>query len=373
MRPIKTMVEVVGVVTLFAVQLMAQSGQTVSIAAHRGTKKVSVGQRLDALARAQVWKPPAVPVSKARLAPEPGQPPVIECKFKITELGGTASKFDCVLDTGEQIRVKYGRTLEIPSEVAATRLLRSLGFGADSVTLVERVRCHGCPSAPFMTMKAVDLTQTETVFKKLVDYGDHKDFEWVAVEQKHHGRAIETDSAEGWAFFELIGVDAGKGGAPRAHVDALRLMAVFLAHWDNKSENQRLVCVDSDSPDDGTCQKPFAMLQDVGAAFGPTRVDLKRWEQAPIWVNRGTCTVSMETLPDRGGTFAPVTITDAGRRLLASLLGQLRDQQLTDLFTWARFHRLKPFIPSRQHTVAEWVGVFKRKVREISEGPACPQ
>ena len=291
-----------------------------------------MGERLDALARAQVWRPPDVPVPQARLAPDPGQPRVIECKFKITELGGTASKFDCVLDTGEQIRVRYGRTLEIPSEVAATRLLHSLGFGADTVTLVERVRCHGCPSAPFMTMKAVDLTQTETLFKKVVDYGAHKDFEWVAVEKKHHGRAIEADTVEGWAFFELEGVESVKGGAPRAHVDALRLMAMFLGHWDNKNENQRLVCLDIDSPD-GTCQKPFAMLQDVGAAFGPKRVDLKGWEQAPIWANRGTCTVSMETLPNRGATFSPVAVTDAGRRLLASLLGQLRDQQLTDLFT----------------------------------------
>ena len=30
----------------------------------------------------------------------------------------------------------------------------------------------------------------------------------------------------------------------RADLDALRLLARVLAHWDNKSENQRLVCLD---------------------------------------------------------------------------------------------------------------------------------
>ena len=82
-------------------------------------------------------------------------------------------------------------------------------------------------------------------------------------------------------------MDAAKGGAPRAHVDALRLLSVFLAHWDNKSENQRLVCLsEKDWPDGGTCRAPLAMLQDIGAAFGPKKVDLEGWTKAPIWANR---------------------------------------------------------------------------------------
>ena len=56
----------------------------------------------------------------------------------------------------------------------------------------------------------------------------------------------------------------------------------------------------------------------------------------------------METLPSGGATFAPVTITEGGRRLLASLLGQLSDRQLTDLFTGARFDKLKTFFPLEQ-------------------------
>ena len=63
-------------------------------------------------------------------------------------------------------------------------------------------------------------------------------------------------------------------------------MAVFLAHWDNKSENQRLVCLSEDDSPDGRCQKPFAMLQDVGSSFGPPKIDLKTWEGSAIWANR---------------------------------------------------------------------------------------
>ena len=364
---------VLGLVVIGGVHLTAQAVQPSPQGVGRVSKSVSAEARLDALSRAHVWKAPDVPVSEVRMAGHPAPPPFISCKFKISELGGTAPKFDCVLDNGDEIRVKYGRTPEIPSEVAAARLLRSLGFGADEVMLVPRLRCHGCPAMPFITMKAVDLTETAPVYEKVVDYNTHKDFEWVAVERKHAGRAIATDQVKGWAFHELDHVDERKGGAPRAHIDALRLMAVFLAHWDNKSENQRLVCLSEDDSPDGRCQKPFAMLQDVGSSFGPPKIDLKTWEGSAIWANRQRCAVSMESFPAGGATFAPVTITDGGRRLLASLLGQLTDRQLADLFTAARFDKLKGFIPSRQDSVADWVRVFKSKVRAISDGPACPQ
>jgi hypothetical protein len=366
-------VVVIGV-SVTAGHLTAQSGKSATHGTSRVTKSVSARERRDALSRAQVWSAPSVPVSQARLGGDPAQPAFITCKFRITELGGTAPKFDCVLDEGEQIRVKYGRTAEIHSEAAAARLLGALGFGADHVMLVERLRCHGCPAAPFGTLKAVDLTQTAAVYEKLVDYSEHKDFEWVAVERKHPGVAITADETKGWAFFELEAVDAKKGGAPREHLDALRLMAVFLAHWDNKSENQRLVCLsDHDPAKIGACRRPFAMMQDVGSVFGPKRVDLEAWERAPIWSDRRACVVSMESLPAGGATFAPVAITEAGRRLLASLLGQLSDQQLTDLFTAARFDKLKGFFPSRADAIADWVRVFKLKVREISVGAPCPR
>jgi hypothetical protein len=373
--PLVKLAIIAGAAGILAAVLMTQAARSEAPAARpvtKATKTVSAEARLDALARAQVWRAPAVPVGRAHLAPP--QPSELSCKFQITDLGGTAQKFDCVLDNGEQIRVKYGNTPEIPSEVAASRLLHALGFSADEVMLVERVRCYGCPSEPFVTLKAVDMTDTDALYKKFVNYDDHKDFEWVAVEKKHEGRPIGTDDLKGWAFFELDTIDAAKGGAPRAHVDALRLLAVFLAHWDNKSENQRLVCLSEPGRPDDACARPLAMIHDIGGAFGPRKVDLEGWKSAAIWDDRAGCVTSMAALPYEGATFRPVRISEAGRRHLAGLLEPLSDQQILDLFTGARFDRATGLLKTGAPAAAtEWVAAFKDKVRAISEGPSCPQ
>ena len=344
--------------------------------AHRPakSKKVSDAERLDALSRARVWQQPQQPISQARLSSAPDQPSAINCTFLITEVGGTAPKFDCQLENGERLRVKYGRSPEIPSEVAAARLLSALGFGADEVTLVEKLRCYGCPAEPFITMRTLGLAGAHDLYGKVMNTGSYKDFEWVAVERKHWGRGIETETVEGWAFFELDLIDPTKGGAPRAHVDALRLLAVLLAHWDNKSENQRLVCLsEKDWPDGGKCSRPLAMLHDLGGGFGPRKVDLEEWEKAPIWGDRAGCTATMDSLPYQGATFRPVKITEAGRQHLGSLLTQLSDEQLTALFGGARFDQSKGMIGFKATPVPEWVRVFKQKVRQVTDGPGCPQ
>src|SRR5206468_2484471 len=55
---------------------------------------------------------------------------VRECRFLNDPLSGTTAKFNCVLNGGVVIKVKYGRNPEIQGEVAGTRLLRTLGFPA---------------------------------------------------------------------------------------------------------------------------------------------------------------------------------------------------------------------------------------------------
>lgn len=336
------------------------------------SKTVSKEERLDALSRAAVWQQPP-PISKANLDADPKQPRELTCTFEITQLGGTAPKFDCRLADGSRIRVKYGRSPEVHSEVASAKLLHTLGFGADNVMMVERLRCYGCPSEPFMTMKTLGFAGAEKLYGKFMDPKEFKDFEWVSVERKHYGRAIETEEVEGWAFFELDVIDQKKGGAPKAHVDALRLLAVFLSHWDNKSENQRLVCLsEKDWPEGGKCSQPFAMLQDVGAAWGPRKVDLPEWEKAPIWSDRAACKTSMDALPYHGATFSPVTITDAGRRHLGGLLSQLTDQQVEAMFKSARFDQSAGLLGGKGAPISEWVRVFRAKVREITDGAPCP-
>ena len=382
-RAVTVLLTLTGAIAIGAVNLPSQQKPAApeAKAGAKGEKKetkkaktVSPDERVDALARASVWRQPP-PIARARLAVDPRQPKMITCTFEISQLNGTAPKFDCRLPDGDKLRVKYGRTPEIPSEIATTRLLHTLGFGADDMTLYEKVRCYGCPAEPFLTMKTLGFAGAQDLYGKVMNPTAYKDFEWAAVEKKHPGRPIETEDIEGWAFFELDLIDPKKGGAPRAHVDALRLLAVFLSHWDNKSENQRLVCLsEKDWPDEGKCQRPFALMQDVGSAWGPRKVDLEEWSKAPIWSDRASCTTSMDHLPYHGATFKPVKVSDADRRFLGNLLSQLSDDQLRDLFNSARFDHVSGLLGNRKAApIDEWVMAYRSKVADITDGPSCPQ
>ena len=285
-------------------------------------------------------------------------PKLTECRYKPDEVTGTTPKFDCELNNGEKLKVKYSGTKEIPSEIAATRLLHALGFGADRVSRVDKVRCYGCPFQPFHTRSLWELIGATAFMDKRIDYSRHRDFESVSVERNLDGEAIEVGQERGWGFYELKNIDPRKGGATRAEVDALRLMAVFLHHWDNKTANQRLTCPDSKSP---ACEHPLAMIQDVGSDFGPKKADLEKWKSLPVWGNESTCLLTMESMPYDGGTFEEVQITEEGRRLLGDRLKQLTSTQITALFMAAQLDN-----------VPQWVAVFQDKVRQISDRRACP-
>jgi hypothetical protein len=81
----------------------------------------------------------------------------------------------------------------------------------------------------------------------------------------------------------------------------------------------------------------------------------------------------MDSLPYHGATFKPVKITDAGRKHLGGLLSQLSDAQISDLFRSARFDQPTGLVSQKTIPLGEWVRVFKTKVNEINDGPACPQ
>jgi hypothetical protein len=348
--------------------LASQGEQRQPATASKEKVTVSNETRAVLMTRAHVWRHPDVSIDRATFRHLNLEE--VTCHFKVSNLGGTSPKFDCVLDNGEEVRIKYGNGPEVPAEAAATRLLRTLGFGADNITLVRRLRCYGCPEEPFSTLRAVEVIGAEPLFKRVIDDNDYEDFQWVALERKFEARAIETERLEGWSFFELDTVDEQHGGAPRAHIDAMRLISVLLAHWDNKSENQRLVCL-GEASNEHPCDRPFLLLHDVGATFGPTKLDLDAWTQVPVWDDRAQCTVSMRDLPFDGATFGRATITERGRRFIADRLTQLSEAQLTDLFESARFGQKRGFF-APTYDVAAWVRVFKAKVQAISDGPPCP-
>src|SRR6187431_1014524 len=75
---------------------------------------LSADERNEALARAQVWRRPLVPVSEAYLGQDREAPRELDCTFRLNAPSGTTPKFDCVTADGEEIRIKYGVGAEVP-------------------------------------------------------------------------------------------------------------------------------------------------------------------------------------------------------------------------------------------------------------------
>ena len=86
--------------------------------ASKAKTKVSDETRAALIARAQIWREPEVPINRASFRDLNLEEVV--CRFKVSDLGGTTPKFDCVLESGEEIRIKYGNGPEVPAEAAAT-------------------------------------------------------------------------------------------------------------------------------------------------------------------------------------------------------------------------------------------------------------
>jgi hypothetical protein len=299
-----------------------------------------------------------------------------------------------VFPGGEVLKVKYGRNPEIHTEVAATRLLKALGAGADSMYLLNRVRCFGCPKDPEVILSCISSPLEEVrrqctpiygettptgELKIKVDYSQYVDFPLVAVERKWEGRAIQTPDKSGWGFDELDLAQSGQREGARAERDALRLLAAFLNNWDNRADNQRLLCLDDGARmADGGCHLPFAYMHDVGATFGHVgaakaerKLDLPGWREVPVWKDAATCRVEIESPALHGSTFGEATISEAGRAYLSRRLERLTASHIRDLFEGARFAEYTEASgPNRD--VGQWVEAFQEKVRQITSRAPCP-
>ena len=340
---------------------------------------VSAERRTAALRSAQVWREPAMPLAKADLKSNPAgegtfkDTDVVECRLVVKAMGGTTPKFDCLLPGNDTIRVKYGRgNPELHAEVAATRLLAALGFGADRMFVVRTVRCAGCTAFPYESLRCLAEAGTERAcFPSGLDYGKTTDFDFAVIERRLEGRRIEAVADQGWAWYEIDQVAESAGGAPRAHVDAMKLMAMVIVHWDNKAENQRLMCLPGGDQPDGGCTRPLAMMQDLGASFGPRKLDLHNWRSTGVWKNPRTCLISMEQLPWGGATFPEQQLSESGRRFLLDRIEQLSEAQLIGLFEGARVERSEG-ITAEGRQPKMWAAAFLDKVRQIRDAGPCP-
>jgi hypothetical protein len=331
----------------------------------RTLKNLSVNERDAALERATVWQP--IDTRSLDLATGPPLPrpqrigDELTCGFVFPEkpLSGNTPKFLCEVQPGDVVKVKYGeKNGEVYAEIAASRLFWALGFKADRM-YPARVTCQGCPADPFTASRA------DWKLGKPKEVG-HYVFGPAAVERPTPGTAIEVPDFEGWAWPELDKVRPGRGGAPRAHVDALKLLAVFVQHSDSKPEQQDLMCapgrVTRDRAGHERCASPWLVVKDLGTTFGratarnTSKMDLENWSDARIWREGAPCVGDLPR--SLTGSLENPRISEAGRAFLAGRLRLLEDRQIRDLFTTAMAER-------RGGTVDDWVRVFKRKRDEI--------
>jgi hypothetical protein len=345
-------------------------------------ERLTAAQRIEAIRRAQVWAPTDIralnlrdgPPAEGSFAFAVGE--TVTCDHEERELTGNTPKFYCALGKHEAIKheamkVRYGddngKTF---GQVAAGRLFWALGFGADRSYSV-RVVCNGCSPDPWKHRATVPGRTTV--------------FDPAAVERKMDGKNMESSEGPGWKWPELDLVDESQGGAPRAHRDALKLLAVMVQHTDSKPDQQRLLClpggVQKHESVEETCSKPFMMAHDLGNTFGTgnllnadsmSSVNYKKWSATPVWEKDPGCVANLSK--SFTGTLHDPVISEAGRRFLADLLVQLSDQQIHDLFAGAQIERrvLKDEPASQpKPTVDDWVRAFKQKRDEIVSR-TCP-
>ena len=352
----------------FIVVLTVCAGSAFASNALAADKTVSPEVRLAILKHAQIWAPTNVASKNIKAGPRgPGAfapESVVTCDYVDEKLSGNSPKFACELGKADEVKVKYGATNgEVYAGVAATRLLWALGFGADRFYPV-RIVCRNCPA--------------ELPGGTPIDHAVK--FDVAAIERKLVGREIKTAGGEGWAWAELDLVDRTAGGAPRAHRDALKLVAALLQHTDNKPEQQRLVCLDAENAKQkgkrDNCAHPFMYIHDVGLTFGEGHwlnqqdvgsVNLERWARAPVWREGERCVANVHASVT--GSLEHPPISEEGRAFLAGLLAKLSDAQLRDLFEVARFSRrgVDESGHTSNGTVDDWVAAFKKKRAEIAD------
>jgi hypothetical protein len=341
-----------------SILVISAAGACATIGTHAAAKKED--PRKAVIERSRVWSPTEIASKDLKTGPSgPGSfqfHETVTCKYLDKKLSGRSPKFACVIGEDDEVKVKFGgNNGEVYGEVLATRLLWALGFPADRMYPVN-VICKGCPEE----------------FLGIVRANGESRFDPAVIERKIDGKEW---GEKGWSWKELDVID-GERAAPRAHRDALKLLAVFIQHSDSKPEQQRIVCESKAKwPDPSTCDNPFLMISDVGLTFGratrsnanePSGVNLKAWMETPVWKDDEKC---VGNLPKSfTGTLSEPAISEAGRRFLADLLMQLSDRQLADLFEAARVRlrlRSPGAVDSGFATVADWVGAFRAKRDQI--------
>ena len=174
-------------------------------------KHLSREERLALLRHAQVWMSTDVASVDIKAGPQDvkGFPPeaTVPCEYVAKKVVSTP-KFWCEVDAGppaDNVKVKYNeKNGEVYGEVAATRLLWALGFGADRMYPVK-VLCRGCSADPITD-------QHKRPGERL--------FDPAAIERQMPGKLIENAADSGWSWVELSSARSNEWRRPAGHRDA---------------------------------------------------------------------------------------------------------------------------------------------------------
>jgi hypothetical protein len=361
-------------------------------------RPVTAADRREYLAQAVIWQPTDVATMDLRRGPlgavgyEADPPQSMPCRFVEPEEeipGGKSPKFLCERALDQKVvKVKYSRdeldvnrSLDVNGEVygeaLGTRLFWALGFFADR-NFTTKTFCQNCPSGdPFSVYSGAQQSRLAL-----------REFRNTLIEDKLAGKKIEectklaasdpskceqTVEDQGWSWDELV----THSRASRVEIDALRLLAAFVQHADNKAANQRLLCTEVAA--DGRCARSVAFAQDLGTTFGARtlfsydKAKLSAWQGVAVWKDPAKCQANLSI--HASGTLSNPIVTEAARAFLADLLMQLTDAQIEDLFRGSRVDHRDPSITDeaqRNAIIAQWVAAFKDKRAQLVNH-TCPQ
>jgi hypothetical protein len=305
----------------------------------------------------------------------------VECRYVQEVLGGTTNKFHCefirATDANNnpvdiklnKLKVRYD-SIKTFSDVITSRLTWILGFGSDIETPVRKVICYGCSRDPFHQKAPVKGEQT---FTQVSVEASLPGGEGIYVEGTRYSKDEDKDiSAWYWNELKYI-TDSDR----KAQSEALKLYAVFLEHGDSKAIQNNLMCL---TPFDsfGICNDPFLYVQDFGSTLGSGGVsvhplDWKKWSTASVWEDSERCIADLHMNFANGSGLSDPEISEAGRKFLADLLGNLihRESKLRDIFDAAHIQEYNDH--GRKYSTDDWVGAFKARAAQIINHPPCPK
>jgi hypothetical protein len=355
---------------------------------------VSDSERSAYIESGTVWEPGEVASRNIMVGP-PGTlgldwGDTVECTFVEPEameddpLGGYTPKFRCRLDSGREVKVKYGiDNGEVYAEAAASRLLWALGFPTDRIYPV-RVVCRNCPAEPWTYIELggrseLSLNRFDRERLREASPRAERIFIPAVVEEKLDGETIESEGREGWSFREMLDY-AQVSAEQRVHRDALVLLMAMLQHADSKIDNQRLVCPRAAVYEEGgarRCRRAVLAVHDLGWTFGGgfelsldiPKMNLDVWRDSSTWEDRRRCVVNVRPAP--GGTLSDQRIGNEGRLFLLRRLQQLSRRQIEDLFRVSRVILTQPMRPGGipDDLIYAWADVFAAKVADIASAP----